>query len=340
MLRSNFLFLLMIAQFALWSQGEVVKYQFSDNYETDETYQKISALHLESIKDVNRLRDSIIYTNAIPEQDKLFALQLVNMLFESPEEVIRIKNQNGALFPWFQIRPKEEIETLVSNYSTYHYASDLIKATYNDLKSNSLYSYINKKPDNLDAIIDFVGLNKVDRRKTVYLRNVFSTIGVDKCFRNKDISFSCFNFQDFNRIVWSQQFYAHKKMTKRNNSYSAYKLGSLDDNHTAYFDYILEVQTIGSLYYYEREIAMLNDGGKFYIQIDYKTKEEYKTQVDYFKNRIHQNPDQYSSTMIKPHFTRESLMSFLENHGLRLEKEEKDGDVYKYVFVKSDREKN
>lgn len=150
MLRLFILFLLLASCVSSWSQYEVIKYEFSDNYLTDPSYVMLKKLQNECIEKVTALRDTIIFSKDFPEQDKLFALQLVNMLYDNPEDVVNTMVKNGDLFPWFQVMPRQYIEDLVNAYSSYHYHTELIKESYLDLRSNIILEHIKKLPEGVE----------------------------------------------------------------------------------------------------------------------------------------------------------------------------------------------
>ena len=322
--------LLVFFCFPLYAQHGIVKFEFSDSYETDPSYMKFKSSESSLIKEINALRDSIIYTKDIPEEDKLHSLQLVNMLYEEPDEVSTLMRQNGDWFPWYQVMSKEKVESLVDNFSSFFYYSSMIRSSYEGLESNEWYKYMDEVPDGFKKKVKFLGLHKDKDIGTIFLRNVFSNTGVDRFFRNKDIYFTCFSVSEFKRREWCQQYYAHKKLQKRGNVYAALCYDDIGKQEE-YFDYIIENLQVGSLYSSQKELNMLKPGGRMYVEIDFLTEKEHAEHSAFLEKRY---AEMGSDRKIYPHFTRESMDQFLLENSLEIEKEKEEGEKVIYILRK------
>jgi len=333
MFRSNTLLIFLFIQISLFGQYEIVKYDFSDDFETDKTFISFENQLNLLIKEVNILRDTIIHTQKVPEQDKLFALQLVKMLYSDPEEVLNTMIKNDDLFPWFQYKPRKEVEWLVREFSSYYYYCDLIKESYKEPKSNIFVQHMKGDIKHVKSIIKSLGLHKNKERQSIWLRNQINDLGFDKVLQNKDVYFTTYFYSILDKWAWSHQIYADKRLGKRGNEYFNIMRNDSFPTTNETFDYIIEAFPKFSLESYDRDLALLNKGGRLYVEIDYLTKEEY---IERFKE-VEPSNNKYgilNKQFPFPDFTKDSLKEFVSKHGLQIEKEEKDGDLVKYLLKK------
>jgi len=333
MYKSITLLIFLFAQCSLFGQYEIIKYNFSDNYKTDQNFQKFEKRLNNLIEEVNILRDTIIYTKRVPEQDKLYALQLVNMFFADPGEVHTIMIRNGELFPWFQYKSPDEVKKLVDDFCTYFFFCDLIRNSYDDVESNIFVQHMRNDVKSAKRIIKSLGLHKNKERQSIWFRNQINDLGLDKFLYNKDIYFTTYFYSTLDKWAWSNQIYANKNLSKRGNEYFNIMKNDSVFVSTTSFDYIIQVTPNNSMDSFESTIKMLKDGGRLYLELDYLTEAEYHIRLKE-RNDFNEKHKEFQIQTPRSHFTRDSLKKIVSDHGLHIEKEDEDGELVKYVLRK------
>ncbi len=99
----------------------MIKYQFIDGYYTDENYIKLLQKRSHLLEEIIELRESILKSDIISQEEKQSALQMIEVLISDSKEVVNTMAKGGFGFIWFKIKRKHGVEQLVLNYNSIHF---------------------------------------------------------------------------------------------------------------------------------------------------------------------------------------------------------------------------
>ena len=313
----------LLFQISLTAQLEIVKFHIGDTFESDETYQYFKNRELETIAEINVLRDSIFFTKRLNYEEKLYAIQLINNLYDNPINIRKLLEVLDDSFAWFMFLPRERIEELVNDFLMSLSYCRFIRIMYGGKRSKVHLKELMNTPDFLKKALELLNLHKSKAPASIYFNNMTGNFKIDKRLRNKDIY-----FRDFIRIrpswSWRQQIYAFKRNSNRNNNYFCIEPNPEVQSKEVFLDYIIDGPTI-RLHNNHDFLNMLKHGGIYYVELMFLTEQEYKEHLKDLSPEFIEN-----ELLHGPHFTKELFEEFLINNDLTIEREEKNNASKKY----------